>query len=134
MLSVELKRRVRWADADPAGRIYFPRIFDYFCEAEDEILKRAGYDLEDLFGNPGREFDFPRVHAECQFKKVLQFGACFTMSVQVGRLGRTSIQYDFRVLNEGQELAAYGRVTVAVLRQGKLVEIPPALRLALSAE
>ncbi len=29
MKSIEIKRKVRWADADASGRIYYARIFDY---------------------------------------------------------------------------------------------------------
>jgi acyl-CoA thioester hydrolase len=130
MLSAELKQWVRWADADAAGRIYFPRIFDYFCEAEGEILRKAGH----AFGVGGTELEFPRVHVQCQFKKILRLGVSFTMRASVKKLGRTSIHYDFLVSDQFGEIAAYGTVVVALIRHGKRVEIPPALRAALSAE
>src|SRR5262249_4896723 len=47
MSSVELQRYVRWADADAAGRLYFPRIFDYFGEAERELLRQTGLSREE---------------------------------------------------------------------------------------
>jgi acyl-CoA thioesterase FadM len=131
MVSVELKRAVRWADADPAGRLYFPRIFDYFSEAERELLRGSGVAAVGLDG-----YDFPRVHAECDFRKVLAVYARFTIHACVGKLGRTSIRYDFRVFAEDEpaDPAAVGSITVVVMRQGKPVEIPPSLRVALSAE
>jgi YbgC/YbaW family acyl-CoA thioester hydrolase len=127
MSSVELNRYVRWADADPAGRLYFPRIFDYVSEAERELMRRTGF--------PQDGFDFPRVHAECEFRKVLALYASFTIRISVGKLGRTSIRYDFRVFADDQqdEPAASGSITVVVVQHGKPVEIPAALRSALAA-
>jgi acyl-CoA thioester hydrolase len=129
MTSVELKRYVRWADADAAGRLYFPRIFDYFGEAERELMRRAGFPQHD-------GFDFPRVHAECDFRKVLALYASFTVRISVGKLGRTSIRYDFRVFADGEqdEPAASGSITVVVMQQGKPVAIPAALRAALAGD
>jgi YbgC/YbaW family acyl-CoA thioester hydrolase len=129
MNSIELKGYVRWADADAAGRLYFPRIFDYCGEAERELMRRTGFSQED-------GFDFPRVHAECEFRKVLALYASFTMRISVGKLGRTSIRYDFRVFADGEEdePAAAGSITVVVMQHGRPVEIPTALRAALAAE
>jgi acyl-CoA thioester hydrolase len=129
MKSIELKRRVRWADVDAAGRIYYARIFDYAGEGEWELLHSLGISRKEL----AKTYDFPRVHAECHFKKALELGAQFTLRFWAGTLGRTSIRYSFEAyLNEpSSELAAEGSVTVVVLRQGKPVEIPPEIRMAL---
>jgi acyl-CoA thioester hydrolase len=129
MPSVEIRGRIRWADADSAGRLYFPRIFDYVSEAEAELLRGAGFPRELL----GRPFEFPRVHVECRFHRILRLDAPFRLVLRAGHLGRTSIGYDFQVFRDDDagELAAEGRVTVVVTRDGAPVEIPPELRAAL---
>ncbi len=43
MISIELKGHIRWGDADAAGRLHFPRIFEYFEDAEAELLKSVGF-------------------------------------------------------------------------------------------
>ena len=48
MKSIDLKRWVRWADVDAAGRIYFPRIFDYAGEGEWELLRSVGLSRKEL--------------------------------------------------------------------------------------
>lgn len=128
MPSIELKRRVRWADSDPAFRINFPRYFEYFEEGEGELLRACGYAnwyQESAFG-------FPRVHAECTFKRTLALDAEFTMRVSVGKLGRSSIRYDFQFFDESNELAAEGTMTVVATKDGQAVEMPEALRAALT--
>ena len=39
---VEFNRRLRWADADAAGRLHFPRIFEIIEEAESELMRGLG--------------------------------------------------------------------------------------------
>ena len=128
--SVEFKRRLRWADADAAGRLHFPRIFEIVEEAEGELLRSLGHPL-DL---RERTYDFPRVHVESRFRRVLELDAPFRLLFTVGRLGRTSIRYDYRVFDSSGQLAVEGTMTVVVMQQGRPVEIPPALRAALEGE
>jgi len=128
MKSIELKRTVRWADVDAAGRIYYARIFDYAGEGEWELIHSLGLSRKEL----AKTYDFPRVHAECHFKKMLDLGARFTIRCWPGKLGRTSIRYDFEAFLETEpgEVAASGSVTVVVLQKGKPAEIPPQIRSA----
>ena len=125
---IEHKRTVRWADADPAGIIYYPRIFDYAGECEWELLHNLGVCWEELKDS----YLMPRVHVECNFKKVLKVGASFTIRLRPETLGRTSIKYRFEVfLDEApDETAAYGSFTSVVVRNGKASEIPATLRAA----
>ncbi len=131
MKSIELKRKVRWADADAAGRIYFARIFDYACEGEWELLHSVGLSRKEL----AKSYDFPRVHAECSFKNKLDLGDVIIIRFWPGKLGRTSIRYDFEVFVEGRpdEPAANGSITVVVMQNGRPAPIPPALRSAYSS-
>jgi len=125
---IEFKRRLRWADADAAGRLHFPRIFEIVEEAEGELMREIGWP----FDMRRKIYDFPRVHLECQFKRIIALDAPFRLLFTVGKLGRTSIHYDYQVFDEGEELAIEGTMTVVVLRDGKPAEIPIDLRAALS--
>lgn len=128
MPSIELKLRVRWADADAAGRINTPRYFEYFEDGEIELLRQRGQPLS------RGHYDFPRVHTECTFKKMLALDQPFTMRVTVGKLGRTSIRYDYLFFTEDDftEPAATGSMTVVAVKDGRPVELPAELRAALS--
>jgi len=126
--SVELKRRLRWADADAAGRLHFPRIFEIVEEAEGELLRGLEWPMDVR----QRKYDFPRVHVECRFLRMLALDAPFRLQLTVGKLGRTSIRYDYQVFDADDELAIEGTMTVVMLSQGKPVEIPESLRTALA--
>ena len=128
--SIEFKRRLRWADADAAGRLHFPRIFEIIEEAEGELMRGIAWPLN----LRRKDYDFPRVHLECQFKRIIALDAPYRLLLTVGKLGRTSIRYDYQVFDEGEELAIEGTMTVVVLREGKPTEIPLDLRAALGGE
>ena len=127
---IEFKRRLRWADADAAGRLHFPRIFEIIEEAEGELMRGIAWPLN----LRRKDYDFPRVHLECQFKRIIALDAPYRLLLTVGKLGHTSIRYDYQVFDEGEELAIEGTMTVVVLRDGKPTEIPFDLRATLGGE
>lgn len=127
--SIELERRLRWADADAAGRLHFPRIFELIEEAESELVRSINWPMNRSLG-----YDFPRVHVECRFLRVLSLDDPFRLRLTVGRLGRTSIRYDYQVFNAFAELAIEGTMTVVTMQNGKPVQIPETLRAALNGE
>jgi len=129
MASIELKRRIRWADADAAGRLHHPRIFEYFEEGETELLRAAGFTMFD-----GSGYDFPRKHVEAVFHRILPLDAPFVMRVTVGKLGNTSIRYDYHVFADDActQLALEGSMTVVVVKDGRPAPIPEKMRAALS--
>lgn len=126
MLSIELKRRLRWADTDAAGRLHFPRIFEIVEEAESELVRSIDWPMNRTMG-----YDFPRANVECRFMRVLTLDSPFRLVLTVGKLGRTSIRYDFQVFDEDEELAISGAMVVVVVQNGKPTEIPLSLRAAL---
>src|SRR4051812_40489400 len=127
--SIELKRRLRWADADAAGRLHFPRIFELIEEAESELVRRIEWPMNRSLG-----YDFPRAHIECRFIRVVSLDDPFRLRLTVGKLGRTSIRYDYQVIDAGEELAIEGTMTIVVIKDGRPTPIPESLRASLSAE
>ena len=129
---IECKRIVRWADADPAGIIYYPRIFDYVGECEWELLHSIGIGWEELKDT----YLLPRVHVECNFKRIMKVGASLTIRLKPKSLGHTSITYGFEVfLDEApDEAAAYGSITSVLVRDGRAAEIPATMRSALCSD
>jgi acyl-CoA thioester hydrolase len=127
--SIELRRRLRWADADAAGRLHFPRIFEIIEEAESELVRKIGWPMNRSMG-----YDFPRVNIDCNFKRILELDAIFKLRLTAGKLGRTSIRYDYQVFDASSEVAIEGTMTLVVLQNGKPAEIPSNLRAALEAD
>lgn len=127
---IEFNRRMRWADVDAAGILHFPRIFEIVEEAEIELLRQIGFSMFEKL----KDFDFPRVRIECDFKKMIPLDAEFRLFLTIGKVGRSSIEYDFQVFNTKNETALTGAMTVVTLKNGKLAKIPNDLRDALEGK
>ena len=127
---IEFTRRMRWADVDAAGILHFPRIFEIVEEAEIELLRQIGFSMFETL----KDFDFPRVRIECDFKKMIPLDAEFRLYLTIGKVGRSSIQYDFKAFNTKNAVALKGAMTVVTLKNGKLVKIPGDLREALEGK
>jgi acyl-CoA thioester hydrolase len=132
MISTTMRGRIRWADADSAGRLHFPRMFEYFEDAESQLLQAANYNQREH----AKGYDFPRVHVECQFKRVLPVYAEFFMLIRVGKIGHSSIRYEYRVFADEvmTELALEGSMTVVAVKDGEAVSIPESMRRALEGD
>jgi YbgC/YbaW family acyl-CoA thioester hydrolase len=125
--SIEISRRLRWADTDATGRLHFPRIFEIIEEAESELLRSINWPVN----IKESQYDFPRVHVACSFHRMIMHDLPFHVRLSTGKLGCTSIRYDFQVFDAENELAIEGSMTVVVLKNGELTEIPEPLRYAL---
>ena len=125
MPTITLARRIRWADADAAGILHYPRMFDYFQEGETELLRSLGivYLYKDEFG-------MPRRHVEATFHRMLPLDAPFWLRVSVGKLGNSSIRYDFHIYADEacETLALHGSMTVVIVKDGKPCPIPEEMR------
>jgi acyl-CoA thioester hydrolase len=126
----QISRRVRWADTDATGRLHFPRIFDIVQEAEAELLRSIAWPV----GLRESKYDLPRVNVECSFHRMLMHDTPFLVRLRVGQLGRSSIRYEFDILDAENEVAIRGTMTVVVLLNGRPAEIPESLRLGLSGD
>jgi 4-hydroxybenzoyl-CoA thioesterase len=116
---------VRFADIDHAGIVYYPRFFNYFHIAFEELWRQrigpAAYSKiidDDRVG-------FPAVRAECEFKAPLKFGDTAEIEVTVPRLGTKSITFRYRIFRgSDRALAAEGHVITAVVDLARFVAVP----------
>jgi acyl-CoA thioester hydrolase len=115
---------VRWADCDPAGRVYYPVYFTYFECAIAEFLGLRGCDWNTM--RAGHGLTTPRLEVRCRYAASARYND--RLAVLVGRRelrARVAI-LGFRVQRcAGGELLAEGEVRFAVVP----VEPPPGQRL-----
>ncbi len=120
--------QVRFGDVDPAGIVYFPKIFDYVHEAFEELWdvhvgKRYYYVLEE------ERLGFPLVHSEVDFRHPLRFGDRPIVRVTAFAIGRSSIGLHYRFLLD-DVLCVDARMTVVCVQLEGLesIPVPPAYR------
>ena len=106
-------QKVRFGHVDPAGIVYFPRIFDYIHEAFEELWERhVGVRYYHLLLE--RRTGFPLVHSEVDFQRPLRFGDRPEVTITCFRVGTTSLglRYVYRV--EGEACLEARMTTVCV--------------------
>lgn len=115
--------RIRFIDTDASGRIHYTAMFRYFESAEIEFMRTLGLVYQE------RDFTFPRVHVECDFRLALQHDDVIDIEVGLAKLGRSSIRMEFRTFREG-EVAATGVIVVACVDRNtqRAIPIPDWLR------
>ena len=101
---VVITRRVEWIDTDAAGHHHHSAVSRWVEAAETELLTRRG--LAGLFGR------IPRVRYEVDYRGRLWFGQEVRVELTVGRVGRTSVRYDF-VVRGPEGVAAEGALHMA---------------------
>lgn len=120
--------RIRFIDTDASGRIHYTAMFRYFESAEIEFMRTLGLVYLE------RDFTFPRVHVECDFRLALQHDDLIDIEVCLAKLGRSSVRMEFRTFRRG-EIAAMGVVVVACVDRNtqRAIPIPDWLRQKLEA-
>ena len=122
MSAFTIQLKVRFGDVDPAGIVYFPRIFDYVHEAFEEVWEvHVGARYYQLLLE--QKIGFPLVSSHVDFRSPLRFGDRPLVRVTCFRLGRSSIglRYQFTV---DDRLCVDARMTVACVRLETMESLP----------
>lgn len=102
---------VRFADCDPAGIGYFPRLLALVDAAvEDWTAAVLGADRAEL--HQGRRLGLPTVSLQTAFRAAVRLGDRLELEVQVERVGRSSIT-----------LLVCGRVAQRLCLEARLVQV-----------
>lgn len=132
-MSVRASFQVRFQDVDPAGVLFFGRIYDYAHHAYEEFWGEAGVDRAWIFS--GAPFLIPIVHSEADYRSVIRHGERIDVRVDVERVGRASFRLVYRVTGPGGEgdVRAEVKTVHAFVDRGtmKPVPIPEDLRMFL---
>src|SRR5204863_7405790 len=96
-----IEERVLWGDVDAAKIIFYGSYIRFFEIAETELFRSVGMPYGKVFD----ELDIwlPRVHLECDFHRASQLDDLLTVSVYVGKIGRTSLRLNFEVRRKTED-------------------------------
>jgi acyl-CoA thioester hydrolase len=134
----KISERVRWGDVDAARIIFYGSYIRFFEIAETELFRAAGMSYGKVFD----ELDIwlPRVHLECDFRRVSQLDDLLEVSVYVGHIGKTSLRLEFEVRRKKpdetveEDLIATAHFVLVAVRRDTLdpIPVPEELRTALA--
>ena len=114
--------QVRFGDVDPAGIVYFPKIYDFIHQAFEELWDvHVGRRYYHLLGE--EHLGFPLVHSEVDFKHPLHFGDRPLVRVTCFKIGTSSLGLHYLVSLD-DVLCVDARMTVACVELGDLKSVP----------
>jgi acyl-CoA thioesterase FadM len=112
MLSREQATMIRFADADPAGVIFYPREVALAHAAVEDLIRHSSLGWEAWFTSPSHAA--PLRHAEAEFFQPMRPGETFTSVAMVEKMGNTSVSFLVE-FNDAQGRTAARIRTVHVL-------------------
>lgn len=95
--------RVRWAECDLQGIVFFGRYYEYFDIGMTEYLRALGVAYPGDFLAAGGDLFIK--HSECEHQGSARFDEVIDIDTRIARLGRSSIVFEFRVARAGEALA-----------------------------
>jgi YbgC/YbaW family acyl-CoA thioester hydrolase len=98
-MSFTFSTSVRFQDIDPAGVLFFGRIYDYLHHAYEEFWGSAGVDRAWFFA--GAPFLVPIVHSEADYKAPFRHGETVSVTIDVEKVGRASFTLRYAVTGPG---------------------------------
>ena len=134
MRSFRTERRIRFADCDPAGIVFYPQYFVLFNGAMEDWIDAVGIGFSDLVAR--RRIGLPSVRIEADFQAVSRFGDPVTLLLEVERLGDKSLTLAWRCVasDSGEVRMAMRQVVVTTsLETHRAIAIPQDLRAAVEA-
>jgi len=123
--------RVRFADTDLQGHVFFGNYFTYCDEGFMAYLDEIGYSWEKL-GTMGLELYY--VESNCQFKGRAFFADTLNVNTRITELSRSAMTAEMMISkNNKDEIVAIGRITAVMVstKTGKSTPIPAELRAAI---
>ena len=124
--------RVRFADTDLQGHVFFGHYFTYCDEGFMAYLDEIGYSWEKL-GTMGLELYY--VESNCQFKGRAFFADTLNVNTRIAELGRSAMTAEMVISkNKSNEVVAVGQITAVMVSKqtGKSTAIPTRLREAIN--
>ena len=120
--------RVRYADTDAQGHVYFANYLVYFDIGTTDYMKAIGYSYEKLLEEG---YDFFTVEALCRYRGEAFFDDELQVGARISRTGNTSFTFSLGLFRDGV-LIADGHIVNVMIDQSskKPVRVPERFRKA----
>lgn len=125
----KVNRRVNFFDCDPAGIIFFSRVFEFCHAAYEQLIQSFELD-EDYWDNPS--YVVPIIHTECDYFKPLKYGDDISIEVSVTKLKSSSFELTYKLILNKEACASVKTVHIFVRREDwNKMEIPNEIMIGL---
>lgn len=124
MIKHRCQVRVRYAETDRMGYVYYGNYATFYEVARVELLRHLGMSYREL-EEQGMMLPVREMH--CKYLKPATYDELLTIEAIVPQMPDVKIRFDYRVLNAQEELLNEGTTTLVFVdkEQQKVVRIPP---------
>ncbi len=120
--------RVRFAETDSQGHVFFGNYLTYFDEALTQYQHAIGCTYQDVLD---LGLDYFYAHSECDYKSRAFFEEVLNVHARAGQIGNSSITFEFAAFKaRNDELVATGKIVAVVIdpQTKKPVPVPDIFR------
>lgn len=100
MKTFKIKRRINFYDCDPAGIIFYSRVFEFAHSAYEQLIQSIEKD-EDYWNND--KYVVPIIKTEANYIKPMNYEDEIMINVRVSELRSSSFELSYNMENEAGE-------------------------------
>lgn len=118
--------RVRYAETDTMGYVYYARYLEYFEMGRTEFIRNRGKSYQEI---ESQGFLLPVREVWTKYRKPARYDELLTIETVVSNVGRASIEFSYRIKGETGTLLTEGKTKHAFISsKGRVTPIPDDLR------
>lgn len=128
-MAYEMTQKVLFKHCDPAGIVFYPRIYEMINDAIEGFFETA---LDWPFEDIHKDMAVPTASAQTEFHAPSRHGDILTLTVQVTRAGRTSLGLETKAICNGQDRFTAMQTLVLVDAAGRPCPWPEPIKFRLT--
>ncbi len=115
--------RVRYAETDKMGVVYYGKYAEYFEVSRAELIRQFGYSYSEMEADGVM---MPVTEMRVRYVRPSRYDDLLTLRATIYKRPEKRVMIETKVLNEAGKLAVLGEVTLAFLdsNTGKAVQAP----------
>jgi acyl-CoA thioester hydrolase len=129
MFESKIDIRVRYADTDQMGVMYYSNYLIWFEVARTEFFRSMGFDYRSL--EKDREIYLPVAEVVCRYRAPLRYDDLAAVVTRVNDVGNSRLVFEYDIILRGKTVTTGSTKHAFVDRKGKPVAIPQDIREAL---
>jgi acyl-CoA thioester hydrolase len=119
--------RVRYAETDQMGVVYYSNYFVWFEVARTDLLRESGWNYRDMEGDG---FSLPVIEARCAYLQSAKYDDEIEVRTGGEMLSPVRVQFNYEIVraSDGATLATGSTVHATLDRTGKPCRLPARVR------
>lgn len=121
--------RVRYADTDQMGVMYYSNYLVWFEVARTELFRDMGFEYDKI--EKEREICLPVAESYCKYKAPLKYDDVATISASVKKIGNSRLTFEYTITKDGKIVTSGYTSHAFVNKEGRPVPVPADIRKSL---